>query len=216
MIGNKPSIYNESSVFNAPTVYNAQSVYNVGGGGGEITEVEIGGKIYPVVKIGNLYWISQNLDLKLDIPIGVSGRPYTAAAWYYNNSESTYGWNGRKFGLLYNGACIDIINSYLSTNNNGWHVATNSEWIQLYNDAGGNNIPLKSTSFGGTNELGFNIEGHGYRSGATGSFSGLGNEADFRTDVNNGVETHNDSSHYQGIGGWVTPAGGAIRLVMNA
>ena len=79
-------------------------------GGGELKEIVIGGKTYPVVKIGNLYWTAQNIDY-VDHNILLGGTPTydynNSHAWYYNNDENEFGWNGKKFGLLYNNLAVE-------------------------------------------------------------------------------------------------------------
>lgn len=58
------------------------------GGGDEPTEVEIGGKTYPVVKIGNQYWMAENLDYQFDgCAIAPTSKPYTAGAWYWKTMK---------------------------------------------------------------------------------------------------------------------------------
>lgn len=105
--------------------------------------VEIGGRSYPVVKIGNQLWMAENLDWKFDvngsqIPIGQGGVPSTPAAWYYNNDEATYGATGRKSGLLYNWYAV----KYLDDNRSdllptGWRVSTKDDISTLVNYVGG-------------------------------------------------------------------------------
>ena len=111
------------------------------------TSVEIGGRSYPVVQIGDQLWTTENLDWKLDgITIGASGNPTTPSAWYYNNDEATYGVNGNKYGLLYNWYSIDIITQALS---NGWRVPTSDDFNSLGEYTGGllnAGTKLKSTS----------------------------------------------------------------------
>ena len=117
-------------------------------------KVTIGGRVYPTVKINNQWWIAENLNWKFPyndetVPIGTADMPITPAAWYYNDDETQYGY----IGLYYNYYCIPIINSLLPT---GWRVPTKSDLENLLT------IPpedLCSTSFGGTNNSGFNAIG---------------------------------------------------------
>ena len=154
--------------------------------------VNIGGRSYPYVKIGNQLWLAENLDYKFEVtgnplPIGVSGVPESSAAWYYNNDESTYGVNGNKYGLLYNWYAI----KYLEDNKNsllpnGWHVPSTTEWDTLANTVGSSNAGtvLKSTtdwtSGTGTDVYGFTALPSG-KYGGSGSFSDLGSYANFWT-----------------------------------
>ena len=109
--------------------------------------VVIGGRTYPTVKIGNQWWLAENLDYKFkvngsQIPIGVSGSPSTPVAWYYNNDESTYGINGTyKCGLLYNWYAAKYLDDNKATLlPNGWHVPSKSEWNTLATEVGGDSI----------------------------------------------------------------------------
>ena len=100
--------------------------------------VVIGGKVYPTVDMpdGNT-WLARNLDLSwegLDVnPQYLSGS--TPAAAYYNRNESTYGWNGLQYGLLYNMAALQYLIANSSTLFPGWHVQT--ELFTLYRAVGG-------------------------------------------------------------------------------
>lgn len=106
--------------------------------------VKIGGRRYPVVKIGNQLWMAENLDYKFDvngsqIPIGGSVIPEIPHAWYYNNNETDYGINGTyKCGLLYNWYAA----KYLDDNKalllpEGWHIPSLSEYNNLIELSGG-------------------------------------------------------------------------------
>lgn len=111
--------------------------------------VKIGGRRYPVVKIGNQLWMAENLDYKFDvngsqIPIGGSVTS-TPKAWYYNNDEATYGIDGTyKCGLLYNWYAAKYLDDNKSNLLPGdWHVPTLMEFDTLATTVGG-------TSIGGT------------------------------------------------------------------
>lgn len=130
------------------------------------SKVTIGGRDYPVVKIGNQLWLAENLDFKFSgCNIGGSGTPSTPNAWYYNNDEATYGIDGtRKCGLLYNWYACKLLNDNRSTLCPGWHVPTNDEWTALANAVGGTEVAgtrLKATdvawatSWGGTDDYDF-------------------------------------------------------------
>ena len=104
--------------------------------------VVIGGRTYPTVKIGNQWWMAENLDWKID---GITiGSDYITAtephAWYYNNDESAYGVNGNKYGLLYNWYCISIISQLIPTK---WRVPSTSNFDSLFSSTGGSSIAGK-------------------------------------------------------------------------
>lgn len=126
----EPTIYK-------PSIYKGAGVYKIeGSGGGEYipgTEV-IGGKTYKTTLIGSQTWLSENLDLKWDgLEIGARDTYTDAVAAYYLNDELTYGWNGRKYGLLYNGTAHKYLIDNADTLTPGWHIPTNDEFQELKN-----------------------------------------------------------------------------------
>ena len=136
------------------------------------SEVTIGGRTYSTVTIGNQVWMAENLDWKfsgLTFRDGVDGNEITnnvnlAQAAYYDYDESTYGVNGNKYGLLYNWASVDYINSHLSELGvpSGWHVPTHDEWSALKSTVGEpSGTKLKSTTgwetSSGTDDFGFSM-----------------------------------------------------------
>lgn len=126
-------------------------------------ESEIGGKTYRTVTIGNQTLLAENLDFKFSgCNIGGSGTPSTSNAWYYNNNEATYGWEGKKYGLLYNWHAVKLLNDNRATLIPGWHVPSTTEWDALATAVGGASnagTVLKSTtdwtSGAGTDVYGF-------------------------------------------------------------
>ena len=80
--------------------------------------VELFGKVYDTIKINGLEWICQNLDYKWS-ELLIGHNTSTQQACYVNDDENTWGWNGRKCGLLYNNAAM----KYLQEN-----ILVNSEW----------------------------------------------------------------------------------------
>lgn len=100
--------------------------------------VEIGGRKYPVVKIGNQLWITKDLDYKFDvngstIPVGSAGLPTTPSAWYYDNNEASYGIDGTyKCGMLYNWYAASYLDNNKSTLlPSGWRVPSLSDYNSL-------------------------------------------------------------------------------------
>ena len=156
-----------------------------GEGLGQVTLIDpgtadIGGRSYRTVTINGVIWMAENLDFKASsINIGSSGSPGTPAAWYYKNDEATYGVNGNKYGLLYNGHAVEYLNNNRSVLMPGWHVPTRSEFNDLFNAVGGSSVAgkkLKSTtgwsSGNGTDDFGFSVVPAGWR--ANGSFGSVG------------------------------------------
>ena len=113
--------------------------------------VRIGDKDYKVVTMpdGKVY-MAENLDYKFTgCVIGASGYSSSEARGnYYNNDETTYGWGGEKYGLLYNKPALNFLHDNRSTLFPGWHIPTQSEWDALVNVLGYSSIgtALKSPS----------------------------------------------------------------------
>ena len=162
-------------------------------------EDEIGGKTYRTVTIGSQTWLAENLDFKFSgCDIGGSGT--TPNAWYYNNDEATYGWNGKKYGLLYNWHAVKLLNDNRSSLIPGWHVSSTTEWDSLANAVGGASTAgtvLKSTtdwtSGAGTDDYGFTAFPSGYYDG---SFMLLGSRAHFWTST----EYNSSYAYYRNLG----------------
>ena len=124
--------------------------------------IEIAGKSYPTVIINNQQWIAANLDLKWnDLTIGLSNDSSVARADYYDSDESTYGWNGLKYGLLYNYTAYNYINDHLSDLGipSGWRLPTTSDINALYNTT--TILGAKSVNWNGTDLFGFGAVGSG-------------------------------------------------------
>lgn len=133
----------------------------------EVDSAIIGDKEYQVATMPDgKVWMCQNLDFKADgISINPNNVPSTAAAWYLDRDEATYGWEGKKYGLLYNWYAAKALTVA------GWHVPTDNEWSALITACGSNaGTKLKSTtdwSLGnGTDLYGFNAKPSGYYYGS--------------------------------------------------
>lgn len=136
-------------------------------GGGGMT-VNIGGREYPIVQIGNQVWLAENLDYKWPgLAIGGVAYDFSPHANYYNNDSSTYGVDGLRYGLLYNRAAI----LYLESNKtellpSGWRVPSRDDLNVLVDSVSGDASKLKSTSGwvsgNGDNSTGFAAVPSGY------------------------------------------------------
>lgn len=152
----------------------------------------IGGREYSTVTIGGVTWMSENLDFKFSgLVVGSSGTTYDEPrANYYSNNEAQYGYDGNKYGLMYNWVAVNYLHTHRSTLIPGWHVPTNAEWQSLISTAGGSSLAgtkLKSdtewTSGAGDNVLGFNALPAGYYDA---TFSAKGTRCNFFTSTDNG------------------------------
>lgn len=143
--------------------------------------VTIGDKTYrTVVMPDGKEWMAENLDfLPSDgsISLNPQGTPSTAAAWYYDRDEATYGWEGKKYGLLYNWYAAKALTIA------GWHLPSTTEWDALATACGGASTcgtGLKSTtewtSGNGTDNWGFTAFPAG---GYNGEFYGVSSYSGF-------------------------------------
>jgi uncharacterized protein (TIGR02145 family) len=148
------------------------------------TVTDIDGNVYNTVVIGTQRWITENLKTtKLNdgtaIPLVTNGIAWnnlsTPGYCWYNNDSSTY----NSYGVYYNWFAVDTGNLCPI----GWHVASDTDWIDLNNYLGGSTIAggkLKATTLwntpntGATNETGFTALPGGYRGGG-GVFADMGN-----------------------------------------
>lgn len=162
----------------------------------DINTLEINGRKYRTVKIGNQIWMTENLDWKFDTlnlrdssnnPLDTTTANQAA---YYNYDESTYGADGNKYGLLYNWYAVDYLNNHLSELGvpSGWHVPTRAEWSALVSAVGENpGTKIKSTtgwsSGAGTDDYGFSAVPAGYWYNG---FYDVGSRAYFWTSEPNG------------------------------
>ena len=131
--------------------------------------INIDGRDYKVVQIGNQLWMAENLDWKfntlnfrdsLNNPLDSTTAIQAA---YYNYDESTYGVNGNKYGLLYNWYAVDYLNQHLSDLGvpDGWHVPTRAEFATLVSTCD-NNVATKLKSTTGWNNSSNGIDYYGF------------------------------------------------------
>jgi uncharacterized protein (TIGR02145 family) len=139
----------------------------------------IGGKNYPIVKIGNQVWMAENLD-------DIYGN------CYYNNTTSP---PFAKVGKLYEWS--QAVAS--ATAINGWHLPSKAEWDALVNFAGGSSTAgrhLKAKS--GWNDNGNGLDTYGFAALPGGySLSSSGSFCDFGS---SGSWWGSDESNYSYYG----------------
>lgn len=124
--------------------------------------VTIGGRKYPIRKIGGLWWIQENLDYIFDgCTTGSKTENQQPKAFYFDDDEAKYGIDGdRKCGAMYNWYAV----KYLEDNKasllpSGWRVANNADWQNLMNVYNNDATSLKikdDTLDGGTWPTGWN------------------------------------------------------------
>lgn len=157
------------------------------GGGDTVT---IGGKKYPVHTYNGLTFITENLDLQFDgltVNPPTTGSPYDGvpSAWYVNWDETTYGWNGARYGLFYNTTAFVYLNQHASELFPGWHVMNDRELSAIRGSL--RTVALKAVGlwpndddgYPATNETGFNLKPYGTMSFRD-VFELIGERADFK------------------------------------
>jgi uncharacterized protein (TIGR02145 family) len=182
--------------------------------GGWVIEGEavIGGRTYSTVELGDKVWMSQNLDLDFD-----------GNHRYYNNDESTYGWNGLKYGALYSYSSKDYLISNIATIAPGWRMPTVLDCQYLISVAGVNGtnaqaaINLASTSgwttTQGINKYKFNAVPCGLL--IENSFMHLGNAIMLWTTTNEMLWISTQDSTTAALVSWSTNKYNSIRLVKD-
>lgn len=137
------------------------------------------GNTYPVVEIGPLCWMAENLKASGNAQLVTDENQWrilSSPAWcYYDNDPTT----GGTYGKLYNGWAI--LNGNLCPS--GWHIATVGDWVVLSTHLGGSSMAggkmkVAGTGYwlapntGATNSSGFSALPGGSRS-SNGDFGGL-------------------------------------------
>jgi uncharacterized protein (TIGR02145 family) len=159
------------------------------------TSTTIGGRVYPTVTINGVTWLAENLDYKFS-GLGIGGSTSNRSvpwAWYYDNNESLWGYDGRKCGLLYNFYAVKLLFEQKDELIPGWHLATIDECTNLYNYIGqtrgkrlmSNPIDWAPDWLIGTDDFGFNFLPAGEKAtefrnvGILASFWGASGPSDF-------------------------------------
>lgn len=158
------------------------------------------GNVYQTVKIGDQWWMAQNLKVTHyrngDVIPNVTDNTEwanlnTGAYCVYDNDES----NVETYGYLYNWYTVD---DYRNIAPEGWHVPTDDEWKELEMYLGMSESEADNTGWRGTdegnkfkstsgwhsegmstNESGFSALPGASRGGSHGNFDGLGFYAHF-------------------------------------
>ena len=154
------------------------------------TVQDVQGHSYPTVKIGDQWWMAENLKATKfrsgeDIP-NVAGAGEWASsgdAAYCNSNNDTA--IAEVYGRLYNWHAATDGRKICPT---GWHVPNDNDWAALTQFLGGEEVAggkLKQTgtelwnspNADATNESGFNAIPGGVRNSNTGNFAGMGTNA---------------------------------------
>jgi len=172
------------------------------------TITDIDGNTYRTIKIGNQWWMAENLKVEHyrngDMIHLVSNNEdwenLTTGAYCSYNNDSNY---IDTYGLLYNWYAVD--NGNLSPE--GWHVPTNTEWQILVDYLGGHSfaggklkeegtIHWEIPNVNATNESGFTALPGGFRN-KNGIFYSLGYYSYFWSST----ETNDNNAWYRYLSG---------------
>jgi uncharacterized protein (TIGR02145 family) len=152
------------------------------------TLTDIDGNVYKTVKIGDQWWMAENLRTTR-YRNGDSISLVTESSEWINESTGGYCHYGndtshiKTFGRLYNWYAVNDSRNLAPV---GWHVPGDAEWTILSYFLGGDSVAggkLKESGFihwaspntGATNEAGFTALAGGYRTGDVfGAYYGLG------------------------------------------
>lgn len=119
---------------------------------GTVTDAE--GNIYNTVKIGNQWWMSENLNVK-KYRDGTSIQNITDSTGWVSNTTGAYciyengNTQSQAPGLLYNWYAV---NNPAGLAPEGWHIPTDDEWKQLEQSLGMSGAESDHNGWRGTNE----------------------------------------------------------------
>lgn len=106
------------------------------------------GNIYKTVKIGNQWWMAENLKVKTYLNGDTILLQTTSADWQLNNPA--YCLNGsNSFGFLYNAY---VVNDARKIAPQGWHIPSDEEWKTLEMHLGMSRASADSISWRGGKE----------------------------------------------------------------
>lgn len=193
----------------------------------DTTVTDIDGNIYKIVKIGDQWWMAENLKVT-HYRNGDTIPKITDNAEWENASSGAYCSYGNNdkyiatYGLLYNWYAVNDARSIAPE---GWHIPSEAEWQTLIDYLGGNEVAggkmkLQGTSFwqspntGATNESGFSALPGGFRD-RRGKFSDIKFYAGFwRNDFEYTIDLYYNGNN---VGGTVRfkGDGASIRCVKD-
>lgn len=162
------------------------------------TVTDIDGNLYKTIKIGDQWWMAENLRVTRfqngeTIPLAINDNDWyslsISSCCDYENNPS----NSQIYGKLYNWYAATDERKMCPT---GWHVPTDAEWSELIDYLGGElvaggklkevgTLHWNSPNNGATNESGFTALPGGYRDD-DGSFDGIGNRGFLWSSTENG------------------------------
>ena len=114
------------------------------------TVTDIEGREYKTVKIGNQWWMAENLAVtRFNDSSSVNFIPALNSDWE-NTAEVAYtSLNDGQYGFLYNFAVVENTKNIAPE---GWHVPTDEEWLMLEKEIGMSAEETQLLGWRGTNE----------------------------------------------------------------
>ena len=116
---------------------------------GSMTDVQ--GNTYKTVKIGNQWWMAENLKVTVfndKTPINAIAENAADSIWE-NASKAAFCIYDTTLGALYN---WNVINNIKIVAPKGWHIPSDDEWKTLEKTIGMETADLEKTAWRGTNE----------------------------------------------------------------
>jgi uncharacterized protein (TIGR02145 family) len=117
---------------------------------GTVTDVD--GNTYKTVKIGNQWWMCENLRVKHfqdGSEISYIGNVNQDSLWA-NSSESAYSYlNDSLFGCFYNSFSVQDVRKLAPA---GWHIPSDEEWMTLEKTIGMSEKQANAFAWRGSNE----------------------------------------------------------------
>ena len=116
---------------------------------GSMTDIQ--GNTYKTVKIGNQWWMAENLKVTVfndKTPINAIAENAADSIWK-NTSKAAYCIYDTTLGALYN---WNVINNTKIVAPTGWHIPSDEEWKTLEKTLGMEMAELEKTAWRGTNE----------------------------------------------------------------
>ena len=116
---------------------------------GSMTDIQ--GNTYKTVKIGNQWWMAENLKVTVfndKTPINAIAENAADSIWE-NASKAAFCIYDTTLGALYN---WNVINNIKIVAPKGWHIPSDDEWKTLEKTIGMETADLEKTAWRGTNE----------------------------------------------------------------
>ena len=116
---------------------------------GSMTDIQ--GNTYKTVKIGNQWWMAENLKVTVfndKTPINAISENEADSIWE-NTTKAAYCIYDTTLGALYNWKVIDNIKIIAPK---GWHIPSDDEWKTMEKTIGMQNVELDKTAWRGNEE----------------------------------------------------------------